>query len=238
MKLTINEVQQKAAKVAGIGFLLAIVIVVCSNYAIIFRLVVPGNVAETAQNIKANQTLFLINIVFDLIYAANVIVILAALYLILKSVNRYLALIATFFRMLIPIMWSITALSMFNAVRFLGDNSFLNVFENDQLQTLAKLQLTAGYDAYYISLFFWTLASTVCSYLLFKSGYIPKMLSGFGIVTSVWGVITTTAFIISPGFENIVHPMLYDMPLVIFEITTGIWFLVKGLNLVTIEGDT
>ena len=67
-------------------------IVIVANYGISFRLIVPGNAAETARNIAAHESLFRLNIACDLIYVAGVVVLLAALYVILKRVDRNLAL--------------------------------------------------------------------------------------------------------------------------------------------------
>jgi len=106
---TINQSQRKAARVAGFTFLFAIAIVVFANYGISFRLSVPGNAAETARNIMAHETLFRINIACDLIYVMNIVVLLATLYVVLKPVNRHLALVAAFFMLVYALMWVVTA---------------------------------------------------------------------------------------------------------------------------------
>lgn len=230
--MTINSIdhsQRKAAKVAGFTFLFAIAIVVFSNYSITFRFIVP-DAAETARNIIANQTLFRINIVSNLIYLITVIVMFTSLYVILKPVNKNLALAAAFFRLVYALMWGFMAINTLAALRLLGDASFLPVFEADQLQTLSRLHLSSSWDAYYVGLPFWGLASTVCSYLLFKSRYIPRALAIFGIISSVWCVFCGFIFIIFPNFGETVHLGLFDIPLVIFEITLGFWLLFKGLR--------
>ena len=53
---TIDNPQRVAAKIAGASGLLAVVIVVFGNYALLSPVVVPGNAAETARNIVAHQT--------------------------------------------------------------------------------------------------------------------------------------------------------------------------------------
>lgn len=226
---TINEAQRKAARVAGFTFLFAITIVVLANYGISFRLSIPGNAPETARNIMANETLFRINIACNLIYSAAIGVLLAALYVILKPVNRTLALVAAFCRLVVALMWSATALNMLSALRLLGDAAYLPVFGADQLKTLARLRLDASYDAYYVGLPFWGLASTVCSYLWFKSRYIPRALAAFGVISSAWCVICAFAFIVFPNFSVTVDAYWFDMPLLIFEMATGFWLLIKGI---------
>lgn len=225
---TIDESQRKAARVVGFTFLFAMAIVVLANYGINFRLIVPGNAVDTARNIMAHETLFRINIACNLIYVVNVVVLLAALYVILKPVNRNLALVAAFCRLVYALMWGVTAFNMLGALRLLGDAAYLPVFEADQLQTLARLHIAI--DAYYVGLPFWGLASTVCSYLWFKSRYIPRALAAFGVISSAWCVICAFAFIVFPHFETTVNAYWFDMPMVIFELALGFWLLLKGLR--------
>ncbi len=227
---SIYEAQRNAARVAGFALLSAMAIVVIANYGIVFRLIVPGNAAETARNIMAHELLFRINIACDLIYVVNVVVLLAALYVILKPVNRNLALVAAFCRFVPALMWVVTALNMLGALRLLGDATYLPVFQADQLQTLARLHIAASFDAYYVGLPFWGLASTICSYLWFKSRYIPRSLAAFGVISSAWCVICAFAYLISPNFQNTVGLSWFDMPMVIFEIAIGFWLLFKGVG--------
>jgi len=122
----------------------------------------------------------------------------------------------------------VTAFNMLGALRVLGDAAYLPVFEADQLQTLARLHISI--DAYYVGLPFWGLASTVCSYLWFKSRYIPRALAAFGVISSAWCVICAFAFIVFPHFETTVNAYWFDMPMVIFEMALGFWLLLKGLR--------
>jgi uncharacterized protein DUF4386 len=84
---TIEPAQQTAAKVAGFAYLITFASVVYVNFGIHDRLIVENN-AETAQNILAHERLFRIGIVGDLVYCAGVVVLLTALYVILRPVNR------------------------------------------------------------------------------------------------------------------------------------------------------
>lgn len=227
---TIDESQRKAARVAGLAFLFAMAIVVLANYGISFRLSVPGSAVDTARNILANATLFRLNIVCNLIYAASNVALLAALYVVLEPVNRYLALVAASCRLVVVLMWTVSALNMLGTLRLLGDAAYLPVFESDQLQTLARLQLTGGYDAYSVGLPFWGLASTVCSFLWFRSRSIPRALAAFGAISSAWCVISAGAFIVFPNFDETVNAYWFDSPMVLFEMALGLWLLLKGLR--------
>ncbi|HCX28845.1 MAG TPA: DUF4386 domain-containing protein [Blastocatellia bacterium] len=160
---TINDSQRTAAKVAGLSCLLTMAIVVFANYGLLNPLIVPGNPAETARNIVAHETQFRITVTCFLIYSAGVVVLLAALYVILGPVNRGLALVGALFRLVFALLWLLTTLNLLSALRLLGSASYLQVFEADRLQALARLHLGANFDAYYVGLPFFGLAATVCS---------------------------------------------------------------------------
>jgi hypothetical protein len=221
--------QQKAAKVAGLACLLTTVIIVAANFGINARLMVEGNAGETAKNILTQESLFRLSIIAHLVYSAGIVVLLTALYTILKPVNRVLALIATFLRFVYALVWVFIALNFFTALRLIGSTDYLRVFEADRLQALAKLYLS-GFDAYYVGLLFWSLASAICSWLWFKSNYIPKTLAAFGLISSLWCAACTFVFIICPDFSKTVNLWWFDSPMAIFEIAISFWLLFKGLK--------
>ena len=232
----IDQSQRTAAKVAGFACLFAMAIVVFANYALLNPLIVPGNVAETAQNIVAHETQFRLSLACNVAYTTSVIFLLTALYVILKPVNPGLALIGALFRLVFALMWLLTALNMLSALRLLGSASYLQVFEADRLQTLARLHLGANFDDYYVGLPFFSLASTVCSYLWLKSKYIPRGLAAFGVISSAWCVICAFVFLIFPHFNEIVNDYWFDSPMALFEAALGCWLLFKGLRPPVIVG--
>ena len=226
----IDNSQRVAAKVAGISGLLAVVIVIFGNYALLGPLVVPGKAAETAQNIMAHETQFRVALICFLAYSAIVVVLLAAFYVILKPVNEGLALIGALFRLVFAIMWLLSTLNMLSALRLVGGASYLQAFEADRLQVLARLNIAASFDDYYVGLPFFGLAATVCAWLWLKSRYIPKGLAVFGVVSSAWCVICAFVFLIFPGFAKPVDPYWFDSPMAIFELILSIWLLFKGIQ--------
>jgi hypothetical protein len=226
----IDNSQRTAAKVAGISLLLSMVIVVFGNYVLLNPLIVPGNAAETARNIVAHQTRFRITVVCFLSYSMTVVVLLSALYVILKPINQGLALIGAIFRLVFAMLWLLSTLNLLSALRTLGDASYLQVFEADRLQALARLSVAATFDDYYVGLPFFGLAATVCAYLWLKSNYIPKGLAIFGVISSAWCVICAFIFLIFPHFNKIVNDYWFDSPMALFELVLSFWLLFKGLK--------
>ncbi len=225
-----NNSQRTAAKVAGVAGLLAVVIVVYGNYALLGPLVVPGKAAETAQNFAAHQTQVRLALTCFLTYGVSVVVLLSALYVILRPVDRLLASIGALFRLVFALLWLLTTLNLLGALRLIGTAPYLQAFEADRLQVLARVQIAASFDDYYIGLPFFALAATVCSYLWFKSGYIPRSLAVFGVIASAWCVICAFVFLIFPTFDKAVNAYWFDSPMALFELIVSIWLLFKGLK--------
>jgi len=227
---TIDNSQCTAAKVAGVSLLFSMAIVVFANYVLLNPLIIPRNAAETARNIMAHETQFRVAVICFLTYSASVVVLLAALYVILKPINQGLALVGALFRLVFALMWLLGTLNMLGALRLLGSAPYLQIFEADRLQVLARLSVAATFDDYYIGLPFFGLAATLCAYLWLKSNYIPKGLALFGVLSSAWCVICAFVYLVFPGFAKPVNPYWFDSPMAIFEMVLSFWLLFKGLR--------
>src|ERR1700719_4734756 len=138
---TIEPAQRTAAKVAGFSGLFAMAVVVFANYGLLNPLIVPGNAAETARNIVAHERAFRFTVICFLLYSAGVVVLLAALYVILRPVNRGLALAGALFRLVFALLWLLSTLNLLSALRLLGSAKYLEIFEVDRLQVLARLSI-------------------------------------------------------------------------------------------------
>jgi hypothetical protein len=218
------------ARWAGFAFVAAIAVVILANYGVNFRLIVPGDAALTARNILAHGTLFRLNLACNLVYAALLLTIAATLYTVLRSTQGAVALLAAACRALLALMWAITALNSLGALRLLEGTPYLGAFGADQAQVLARLQLSSSYDAYYVGLPFWGLASTLCCWLWLRSKLIPRWLAAGGLLASAWAVFCAFAFLIHPRFDQIVGASWFDLPLLLFELALGLRLLIKGLS--------
>src|SRR5947207_9245006 len=226
----IDNSQRTAAKVAGIAGILAFVLVVFGNYVLLEPLLVPRNAMDTARNILAHQTQFRLALICFITYGIGAIVLLSALYVIFAPVNRGLALAGALFRLVFAILWLIAPLNSLAALRLLGDAPYLKIFEPDRLQALARLQIAASFDDYYVGLPFFGLAATVCAWLWLKSKYIPRGLAIFGVIGSAWCVFCAFVYLIFPNFNKIVNDYIFDTPMALFELAVSVWLVVKGLK--------
>lgn len=220
--------QSKAARVVGFTYLFASVTSIFSFY-VRSHLLVSGNASETAHNIMASERLFRMGIASDLITFVTDIVLITALYVVLKPVNRNFALLAVFWRLIETAVLLVVTLNGFVVLRVLSGADYLGVFESDRLQALARLSLDAYFTGYNVGFVFLGLGSAVFGYLWFNSNYIPKALAVLGVFSSLLMATCNFAFIIFPNFAKIIGPG-YMVPMGIFEPTMGFWLLLKRLR--------
>src|SRR5437764_3307405 len=200
-----NNSQRTAAKVAGVAGLLAVVLVVFGNYVLLEPLIVPRNAADTARNMLAHQTQFRVALTCFVAYGIGSVVLLTALYTILAPVNRGLALAGALFRLVFVMLWLVAPLNSLGALRLLSDSSYLQVFEPQRLQALARVQIAASFDDYYVGLPFFGLAATVCAWLWLKSSYIPRGLSKFGVIATPWCGLFAVIFLLFPPLNQLAN---------------------------------
>ena len=216
------------ARVAGLAYLITMMLGIFSVGIIESKLIVPGNDAATVNNIMANELLFRVGIIGEIMMFVLVILLSLALYVILKSVNRNLALLALLWRLAEAIIGGgVTVLSGLIPLLLLNGEA---VFEPEQLHALVGLFLdvrAAGLD---VVLIFIGMGGTLFCYLFFKSKYVPRILAAWGIITYLSMLIISFVSILIPDLPETVK-MVFYAPGGLFEIIFGFWLLIKGVNI-------
>ncbi len=217
------------ARVAGFIYLAAMALGIFSQVFILGNIVVPGEAALTARNIMASEGLFRWGIVIDVITFASDVVIGWAFYELLKPVDRSLALLGAFFRMADGAVLAVTTFSALITLRLLSGVDYLRVFEAGQLHGLARLFVSARGLGFDVGFVFLGLGSSIFAYLLFQSRYVPRVLAGWGIFSSLALAIGSLAVIVSPWFAAHAS-MIYMVPMFFYEVPLGLWLLLRGVN--------
>jgi len=227
--------QYKAARLAGLLYLIAMATGLFAEFYIRFpsTLVVSGDVAKTASNIMANERLYRMGIANNIITFAIDVVLIWALYVLLRPINRNLALLAVFFRLVETTIACIAIINYYVAMEFVSDADHLKAFDSNQIQALSILHDTYALTFIVVAIFL-GLGSTVFNYLLFKSRYIPKVLAAWGIFSSLLLLISQFAIVIFPKVEKTIIPACYA-PIAIDEIALGFWLLFRGAALPKME---
>jgi len=228
-KLTADKSLQKAARVAGLAYLLIIVTSTLFMFFGSFKLIVEGNDAATFSNLMANKLLLRITAAYDLIMYVSVVVLSIALYVVLKTVNKNLALLALLWRFAEAIMGCLSVLGSLIVSQLLNGENYSAVFKAEQLQALVGLFLDVQSAAIVILIVFFSLGTIVFCYLFFKSKYIPRVLAVFGIFSFLLTLIRAFAVILFPNLPAMIL-IVCHLPGILFEVIIGLWLLIKGVN--------
>jgi hypothetical protein len=225
-----DAIQRRWARVVGFSYLFALAPAVFAEFYVSGRLMVSDNAIATAQNIIAHERLFRLGIASNLLVFAADVVLITALYVVLERVNRRLALLATFFRLIETTILIVAVLNDFYVLRLLSGASSLTTVNSDVLAALARVSMGAHNSAYGVALLLFGFGSPVFCYLWLRSGYIPKPLAVWGLLASAWIGMCSFAFVIFPDLKQVITIAYYGGPIFLFELTIGLWLLIKSLR--------
>ena len=214
----------RTARVAG---LLYIVPFVLSFLAIFLRegLIVPGDAIATMNNLMASELTFRLSIVSDLIVQVVFIILVLLLYQLLKPVNKNIAvLMVILFLVSVPIAM-LNMLNQFAALMVSSGTEYLNAFSDEQLGSLATLFYEMHEVGIMIAYIFWGLWLFPLGYLVYKSGFLPRII-GILLMISCFGyLIDFTTFFLYPDFT-----VTINMYTGWAELILCLWLLIMGVN--------
>jgi len=219
---------QLYARIGGVLHLIIIVIGFCSEFFVRDKLVVPRDVTATANNIMASESLWRISIAGDLILLVCAVPLTLILYVLLRPVNKHLALLAVFFNMVEFPIEAASKLCLFAALFFSGNADYLKAFEPHQLHALVKLSLKLHDYGFGIDLVFFGFACLVYGYLLFRSGYFPRTLGVLMAIAGLSYLANSFTLILAPAYAGRIFLVL--VLALIGELSFCLWLMLKGVN--------
>jgi len=219
---------KKTARMAGFLYFIYIVIHVFADVIGRSRLIVFGDAATTAQNIMASEWQFRIGFMSDLIAAVLFLLAAWALYVLLRPVNKNLALLFLLLNLGGVAIQCFSDLFLFASQLLLSGADYLRVFQADQLQALTMLFLYLHRNGFMIAQIFYGAWLFPLGYLVFKSGFLPRFLGIILMVHCVVWLTTFLQFFLFPDFTAITY-LSYPLGF-LAEFGLTLWLLIKGVN--------
>lgn len=217
---------KKTARVAGVLYLLVVIV---GTYAVIYvpgKLFVSGNSAATANNILANQTLFRSYIVAWLVSEFFFIALALVLYRLLKGVNQQRAAFTLLLALLGAPLAFISAMNRVVTLAFLNGAEFLTMFDKPQRDAIAMLFFNLDQQSTVIYQIFWGLWLIPLGLLVFRSGFLPRILGGWLIINGfTYQVIVITGLLSPPHMETVTG---LATPALLGELAFTLWLLIMG----------
>lgn len=221
-----GETAQRYARIAGVLFLLTIVAGGFGEAYVPSKLVVSGDAAATAANLRASDLLFRAGFASYLVEAMCDIALSLVLYILLKPVHRNLALLAAFFGLVSTAVFACAQLFYFAALLFIGDADYLRTFSPDQLNTLMLLSLKiSGYGGG-IFMVFYGVASVLRGYLILRSGYLPRFLGALLLLAGLSFITRNFLLVLVPRYAS----DLFLLPMFLAIGSLAGWLLVRGVD--------
>lgn len=230
MKISIKT----AARIGGILYLIIIFAGIFSEIFVRSKLIVAGNATATANNIIGSQLLWRMGIASDLIMHICDVPLVLILYILLKPVNKNLALLAMLFTLIQTTVMVAFKLNLFMSLFLLSDADYLKALEPHQLHALSYTFIKSDAYGFGFGLLFFGFSCLIIGYLIIKSGYFPKII---GVLMQIGGLCYITnsfAMILAPKFADMLFPAIL-IPVFIAEMSLCLWLILKGVNIIKWE---
>jgi Domain of unknown function (DUF4386) len=217
---------EKTPGLLGAAFLVVILTSALSGSLLNF-VVGTGNVFDILTNISENLPLMRISILVELLTSIGIIILAALLYLVLNKQNKIIALAALGLWLAEAITLAVSKIGAFALMPLSLDFVMAGAMEHSFYLTLGKF-LYYGVDrqGYNIHMFFYCVGGILWYYLFYKSKYIPRVISLFGLIAVCVSFVGIVFNIF--GYDV---PIYVFLPILPFELTIGVWLIVKGTKL-------
>src|SRR3972149_3654617 len=174
----------KTARIAGILYFMYIVTSIIGNE---FGRFVSVDAPATVNNIMAHESLFRIGFVISLFSVVFFLLAAWYLYVLLKPVNKNIALLFLLLNLGGFAIWCLSTLDLFASLLLLSGADYLKVFQPDQLQAQAMLFISLRKNAAVVTQIPYGIWLFPLGYLVFKSGFLPQIL-GILLIADVIGL--------------------------------------------------
>lgn len=191
--------------------------------------VVPGDPAATVDNLMASETMFRLGMVAETVIVLVEIVVSAILYALFRPVNRPLSLAAAFARFAQAILQAVNLFTAVPALLLLGGVGYLTVFELDQLNALVLLFLETNAFVIIIWGLVFGFHLLLLGYLVYKSGFLPRILGILLIIGGVGYLAQSYGHILVPQYDEILSTVVIVLSIP-GELAFTIWLLWKGVD--------
>lgn len=214
-----------APKVVGIMFVVLIVTHMASVY-FFDPYAMPRDIAALMRDLSNNPANGYISFFLLLTSHLGAIVLAVMLYIVLSAYDRSLALLAMAFRLteaVIGTYGNTNMLTLFSLSDRARDAADLTMYHFS-----AQLLYSASYSSFVIAAIAFAIGSFIFSYLFFKSRFVPRFISIFGMAASILVLLGMILDITTVGNGSVILGIWLIM--MVSELMYGFWLPIKGIR--------
>lgn len=222
--------KNKIARLAGFLYLIVVLTGLFSLMYVPSKLIVWENPALTFQNISSSSQLFRLGIASSMLCYIAFLFLPLVLYQLLKDVNKnYAKLMVIFALISVPISF-FNLENKLSVLTVVEGAEYVKSFDKKFLEALV-MQFLDNYDSgILIVQVFWGLWLLPFGYLVYQSGFLPKILGIFLMLGCLGYLINVFGRISIPDFSTYAVSKLITIPASIGEIGTCLWLLIIGVR--------
>ena len=224
--MTPPDTLQRYSRIAGVAMLLSIVFGALGEAYLPGKIIVSGDATATAANIVNHPMLFRAAFATYMVEGLCDILLSVVFYILLKPVDRNLALISAFFGIASMVTFAISEAAFFASSLIVRDTGGMASFTVEQRNALAYLSLRISTMIAALFLILYGTATVIRGWLMVRSGYFPKWIGVLMIVGGAGFFLRTTTYILAPSLSS----WLMLLPMALGGIPLMLWLLIKGIR--------
>ena len=225
-----NGNTKRLARLAGLLYLVVLITGAPPELLVRGQLMVPGDVAATAANIRDSATLVRLAAFSDIVNVAAFLGVALVLYGLLRTVHAGAARAMLVFNAVSVAVMSLNTVNHIGAWLAATNDGFASAFGADSADALATMFLDMHSIGFSTAEVFFGLWLFPLGWMLWRSRAVPRPLAGLVMVGTVGYLANVTATFLSPGLESSLTPILTTPP-ALAETSLLVWLIVKGLAL-------
>lgn len=227
---TTEATQRIAARIAGFTLLLLMASGLAGMFVFGGHHVGVGDATAAARNILAHERGVRGALVCEIVMLNCDVVLALALYALLKPVNTTLALLGSFWRVANAMLLAVGVAARLVSLDLLSNPNYMPLLNTDQGDALSLIFSGLHNRLSLMGLMFFCLGAGTHSWLLYKSGYIPRVISGLYLFACVEMLLCSFMFIVFPKTRAVVDPA-FIVPDFFAELFAALWLALKGIKL-------
>ncbi len=217
------------ARIAGALYLVLFILGPFAFFMGRTGIVVPNDPGATLGNLMASAWTFRFGMVAETFIVLVEIIICALLYVLLKPVSRPLSLAAALARFAQAILQAVSLFTAVPALLLLNGDRCFAALATDPLNAMVLLFMNINAFVIMIWGLIFGFHLLLLGYLVYRSGFLPKILGVLIFIASVGYLSQSYGHILLPQYDGILATIVVVLS-VPGELAFALWLLVKGID--------
>lgn len=217
------------ARLAGVLYLVVIVIGLLGESLIRGKLLAIGDPALTAKQIIEAEWLWRVGVAAQDVLLVCAVGLTFTWYILFRPVNKKLTLLAVFFALVSLAVESVSALHLHAVLVPLSNAEHLKTLPADLLHWMAYQSAIEHAHAFALALIFFGVECLIIGYLIRRSDFFPNVVGTLMQLAGGCYLINSFSMILHPPLQAFLFPYIL-LPSLVGESAFCLWLLSKGVD--------